>query len=203
MDFVMQHGWSLLYKTWQQLYLALSATFIAALIGIPTGIWIARKDKIKKTVLGIASIFQTIPSLALLALLIPIFGIGVKPALIALAVYAILPIVSNTVAGLIGVSPSLVEAANGLGFTRWQKMFIVELPLASAVIVAGIRTATAMSVGIATLAAFIGAGGLGDFIYQGLALANTPLILLGAIPAALLALTLDFIIARTQKTNDQ
>ena len=180
------------------IYLALSATLIAILIGMPLGIWIMSYPKLRGPVLSITSIFQTIPSLALLAFLVPFLGIGVKPTIVTLTVYALLPIVRNTFTGLSGVPPESIEAARGLGFTRWQRMRMVEIPLAIPIIVAGIRTATAMTVGITTIAAFIGAGGLGDFITQGLALNSTGLILLGAIPAALLALALDFIIANIE-----
>ncbi|WP_423063020.1 glycine betaine ABC transporter substrate-binding protein [Candidiatus Paracoxiella cheracis] len=154
--------------------------------------------KLRSPILGITSIFQTIPSLALLAFLVPFLGIGIKPTIVTLTVYALLPIVRNTFTGLNAVPPESIEAARGLGFTRWQRMAMVEIPLAMPVIVAGIRTATAMTVGITTIAAFIGAGGLGVFITQGLSLDNSGLILLGAIPAALLALALDFIIANIE-----
>ncbi len=200
MDFLLHNLSALADKTWQQFYMASLATLIAMLIGIPAGIWITRYRKMQTPVLGIASIFQTIPSLALLAMLLPLLGIGLAPALVALTIYAILPITRNTVAGLDGIAPAMTEAANGLGFTSTQKLWMVELPLALPMIVAGVRTAMAMSIGIATLAAFIGAGGLGDFIYQGLSLNNTQLILLGAIPAALLALVMDFIIWSIEKT---
>lgn len=198
MDTLSQNLPLLLEKTWQQIYLTAIAMAVAIVIGIPLGIWIAKKNKIKPVILAIASILQTIPSLALLALLLPFLGIGVKPALVALSIYAFLPIIRNTATGIYNISPNIIEAANGLGFTAGQKLWMVELPLALPVIIAGIRTATSMSVGIATLAAFIGAGGLGDFIYQGLSLNNTPLILLGAIPAAALALILDFMIGRIE-----
>lgn len=190
---------ALLQKTLEQIYLAGSALLLAILISLPLGMWIARKPRLRNYFLGSASILQTIPSLALLGFLLPFFGIGIQTAIIALTLYALLPILRNTVSGLLNVAPSVIEAADGLGFTKRQKMLFVELPLALPLIVAGIRTATAMSVGIATLAAFIGAGGLGDFIYQGLSLNNLSLILLGAIPAALLALLLDFFISRLER----
>lgn len=188
----------LLQKLFEQVYLTLGAVFIAMLLSIPIGIIIARRNKIKNYVLGISSILQTLPSLAVLGFLLPFLGIGIKTAIVTLVLYAMLPILRNTVTGLLGISPELLEAADGLGFTKMQKMLRVELPLALPVIVAGIRTATAMSVGIATIAAFIGAGGLGDFIYEGLSLNNMSLILLGAVPAALLALLLDYVIARIE-----
>jgi len=198
-DFIYQHLGELAEKTGQQIYLAGFAMFLAILIGVPVGLKIARRQKAKSIVLGIANVFQTIPSLALLVFLLPFLGIGAKPAIITLSIYAFLPIIRNTVTGIEGVMPDMIEAADGLGFTRLQKLWMVELPLALPVMIAGIRTAAAMSVGIATLAAFIGAGGLGDFIYQGLSLNDNRLVLLGAIPAALLALAVDFFIARIEK----
>src|SRR5438105_9829836 len=171
-NFIIQYFPELLEKTWQQFYMASLATVIAMLIGIPIGIWITRQRRMQTPLLGIASIFQTIPSLAILAILLPLLGIGLLPALVALTIYAILPIMRNTVTGLESIEPAFIEAANGLGFTALQKLWIIELPLALPIMVAGVRTAMAMSIGIATLAAFIGAGGLGDFIYQGLSLNN-------------------------------
>ncbi len=186
-------------RTLQQSCLALSAILIATIICIPLGILIAKKPRLRKYVLGFNSIIQTLPSLAVLGLLLPVFGIGVKTALIALILYALLPIVRNTVVGILNISPDLIEAANGLGLTRFQRIRLVELPLSVPIIIAGIRTATAMAIGISTLAALIGAGGLGEFIYEGLALNNVNLILLGAIPAALLALVFDFLIGYLEK----
>jgi osmoprotectant transport system permease protein len=186
-------------RTLQQSYLALSAILIATVICIPLGILIAKKPRLRQYVLGFNSIIQTLPSLAVLGLLLPVFGIGIKTALIALILYALLPIIRNTAVGILNISPDLLEAANGLGLTRFQRIRLVELPLAIPIIIAGIRTATAMAIGISTLAALIGAGGLGEFIYEGLALNNVNLILLGAIPAALLALFFDFLIGYLEK----
>lgn len=185
-------------KTFQQIYLVGFALLLAIIIGVPLGIWAVRSKKLKQPILGFANVLQTIPSLALLAFFIPFLGIGVKPAIVTLSLYALLPIVRNTVTGIENVSKEIIEAADGLGFTRWQKLWMVELPLALPVIIAGIRTATAMSVGIATIAAFIGAGGLGDFIFQGISLNDNRLVMLGAIPAALLALILDYLIGKIE-----
>lgn len=185
-------------KTFQQIYLVGFATLIAILIGVPMGIWAVRTLRVRNIILSTANILQTVPSLAILAFLIPFLGIGVKPAIVALSLYALLPIIRNTVTGIDSVSPEINEAADGLGFTRWQKLRMVQLPLALPTIIAGIRIATAMSVGIATLAAFIGAGGLGDFIFQGIALNDNRLVLLGAIPAAILALVLDYLIGQIE-----
>jgi osmoprotectant transport system permease protein len=175
------------------------AVVIALCLGLPLGVFIYKKPRFRTIALGTVSILWTIPSLALLAFFIPFLGIGVVPAIVVLSLYAILPILRNTVTALEEVDPAALEAADGLGFTRWQRLRLIELPLAKPMIMTGIRTAVSMSVGVATLAAFIGAGGLGDFINQGLALNDSRLILLGAIPAAMMAVLLDFIIGRLEK----
>lgn len=179
-------------KLVEHLILTGISTAIAVGIGLPLGVLILRWSFLRGLVLSFSNAVQTIPSLAMLAFLLPFFGIGVKPALVALTLYALLPIVRNTYAGLNNLHPAVLEAADGLGFTRLQRLWLVEIPLALPVILAGIRTAAVIGVGIATLSAFIGAGGLGDFINRGLALNNTKLVLLGAVPAALLALLVDF-----------
>lgn len=189
----------LLEKTLQHLLLTSVSTAIAVLLGIPLGIWLIRQPQLRHSIMAAISILQTIPSLAMLAFLLPFFGIGVLPALIALTLYAFLPIVRNTITALEGIPEDIHEATQALGFTSSQRLWKVELPLGLPVIVAGIRTAAVIGVGIATLAAFIGAGGLGDFIIRGLSVSNNGLILLGAIPAALLALLLDFLIQRVEK----
>ncbi len=189
---------SLLEKSLEQIFLASLSTTAAILIGVPLGILVTKRPSCKKLVMTIVNGFQTIPSIALMAFLIPFLGIGVKPALVTLALYAILPIVRNTNAGLEGVLPDLIEAAEGIGFTPSQRLWMVELPIALPLVIAGIRTAAVMSVGIATVAAFIGAGGLGDFIFQGISTNNSGLILLGAIPAAFLAGLLDFTFGRLE-----
>lgn len=188
----------LLTKIWEQLYLVSIATLLAIMVGLPLGMIIYRMRSLKLLVLGVVSALWTLPSLALLALFIPVFGIGAKSAIIVLSIYGVLPVLRNTVTGLENVSPDNIEAARGLGFTSWQRLTMVELPLASPVIIAGIRTSVSISVGVATLASFVGAGGLGDFINQGLALNNTNLILLGAVPAAVMALVFDYLIARIE-----
>lgn len=168
------------------------ATLIAIAIAVPLGIISTRNTYLRGPVLATAGILQTIPSLAMLAFLLVLIGqIGAVPAVIALTLYALLPIVRNTVTGLEGVPAESIEAARGIGMTPSQRLWQVELPLARNVIIAGIRTAAVIGVGIATLSAFIGAGGLGQFINRGLALLSTELILLGAIPAAILALVVD------------
>lgn len=183
-------------RTGEHLMLTGVSTGMAILVGIPLGICAARIWWLRGPLTGGVGILQTIPSLAMLAILLVLLQkIGAIPAIIALTLYALLPIVRNTLTGLEGVSPAVMEAARGIGMTPRQQLWIVDIPLSMPVIVAGIRTAAVVSVGIATLSAFIGAGGLGQFINRGLALSNTNLILLGAIPAALLALIVDGSIA--------
>jgi osmoprotectant transport system permease protein len=180
-------------RTGEHLMLTGCSTIAAMLIGIPLGIFIFRNAWLRGPAMGAIGTLQTIPSLAMLVFLLAMLQkIGAVPALIALTLYALLPIVRNTLTGLSGVSSEVMEAARGIGMTEYQELRIVRMPLATPVIVAGIRTAAVVGVGIATLSAFIGAGGLGQFINRGLALSNTKLILLGAVPAALLALIVDF-----------
>lgn len=176
----------------QHLGLTGASTALAILIGVPLGVLALDSRATKGMVLSAVSILQTIPSLALLTLLLALLDrIGAVPAIIALTLYALLPIVRNTITGLEGVPPGVMNAAGGIGMTRWQQLCMVQFPLALPVIIAGIRTAAVIGVGVATLSAFIGAGGLGQFITRGLALDNHRLILLGAIPSAILALMVD------------
>jgi osmoprotectant transport system permease protein len=182
----------ILLASWEHLQLTFIALFIANLIAIPLGILLTRHKKWAESIIGVAAVFQTIPSLALLGFMIPLLGIGTLPAIIALTIYGLLPILRNTYTGIIGVAPAAVEAGVGMGMTSLQVLFMVELPMALSVIMAGIRTATVLIIGVATLAALIGAGGLGDLIFRGIAMANSPLILAGALPAAFLAIVFDF-----------
>ncbi|EIW20239.1 MULTISPECIES: ABC transporter permease [Pelosinus] len=182
----------ILLASWEHLQLTFIALFIANLIAIPLGILLTRHKKWAEPIIGVASVFQTIPSLALLGFMIPFLGIGTLPAIIALTIYGLLPILRNTYTGIVGVTPAAVEAGIGMGMTSMQVLFMVELPMALSVIMAGIRTATVLIIGVATLAALIGAGGLGDLIFRGIAMANSPLILAGALPAAFLAIAFDF-----------
>jgi len=175
--------------TGQHVLLVALSVLLACLVGIPLGIVAAYQARLRQSVLGLAGMLQTIPSLALLAMLIPLLGrIGIVPALVALFVYALLPIVRNTCTGLAGVPRGLQQAGLALGLNRWQRLWHVELPLALPVILAGVKTAAVMSVGTATIAAFIGAGGYGERITTGLALNDNNMMLAGAIPAAVLAL---------------
>jgi osmoprotectant transport system permease protein len=178
----------------QHLYLVAASTSVAVVIGLPLGVLLTRRPAWRGPVLGVANVFQTIPSLALFGFLIPlpfIGGIGARTAIVALVVYALLPIVRNTYTGIAGVDPAVREAGRGMGMTDAELLRMVELPLAAGVILAGIRVATVVSVGTATIAAAIGAGGLGVYIFRGVAMVNDVLILAGALPAALLALLAD------------
>ena len=183
----------------QHIGLVAISTAIATVIGLPLGVLVARRPAWRRPVLGLANVFQTIPSLALFGLLIPVFGIGAWTAITALVVYALLPIVRNTYAGIAGVDPAVREAGRGMGMTDGELLRLVELPLAAGVILAGVRIATVVSVGIATIAAAIGAGGLGVYIFRGVATVDDTLILAGAIPAALLALLADALLGFVER----
>ena len=201
-DFFVRNRSEVLQLTFEHLLLVLLATGAAAIVGIPVGILLTRREGLAKPVLAIANILQTIPSLALFGFLIPIlgsFGIGRVPAIIALFLYSLLPIIRNTFTGISGVDPAVREAARGMGMTDWQMLTQVELPLALNVIVAGVRVATVISIGTATIAAAIGAGGLGTYIFRGLRTVDRTLILAGAVPAALMALGADFALGSVER----
>jgi len=200
-EFMSQQSDKLLMQTLQHIGLTFISLLIAVIVGLPLGIWITRQKKFSGIVLGIAGVLQTIPSIALLGFMIPLLGIGARPAIVALLLYALLPIVRNTYTGIEGVDASVKEAALAMGMSKWQILTKVELPLAMPVILAGIRTATVINVGVATLASYIAAGGLGEFIFGGISLNNTNMILAGAIPAALLAIIFDFLLSRLQHFN--
>jgi osmoprotectant transport system permease protein len=186
----------------QHLLLVLVSTGVAVTIGVPLGILLTRRPAWRGPVLGLANVFQTIPSLALFGFLIPLpllGGIGARTAIVALVVYALLPIVRNTYVGISGIDPAVREAARGMGMTDGELLRLVELPLAAGVILAGIRVATVVSVGTATIAAAIGAGGLGVYIFRGVAVVDNTLILAGAVPAALLALGADGLLGMLER----
>lgn len=199
--FIIEQHEKLLTQITQHLGLTFLSLLLAIVVGVPLGILIARKRKLSSSVLGIAGILQTIPSIALLGFMIPAFGIGATPAIAALLIYALLPIIRNTYTGITEVNPTVIEAAKAMGMNKTQLLFKVEIPLAMPVIIAGIRTAAVINVGVATLASFVAAGGLGEFIFGGISLNNTNMILAGAIPAALLAVLLDQAIAVLQKSG--
>ena len=193
-QFMVQNHDQVLELTLEHLWLVGISTLLAVLIGIPLGVLIAHWPVLNKPVLASANIIQTIPSLALFGFLLPLPWLGERAdrlAILALTLYALLPLIRNTYTGIRGVDPAVVEAGRGMGLTDRQLLFQVELPLAVSVILSGVRVAVVISVGLATIAAAIGAGGLGDFIFRGLAMVNNQLILAGAIPAAALALFAD------------
>jgi osmoprotectant transport system permease protein len=193
-QFLLQNHGEVAELTLEHLWLVGASTVFAVLIGIPLGILITRWPVLNKPILGSANIVQTIPSLALFGFLLPAPWIGERAdrlAILALTLYALLPLIRNTYTGIQGVDRSVVEAARGMGMTDRQILWQVELPLARGVIIAGVRVATVISVGVATIAAAIGAGGLGEYIFRGLAMVNNSVILAGAIPAAMLALAAD------------
>ncbi|MDD4347012.1 MAG: ABC transporter permease [Desulfitobacteriaceae bacterium] len=185
----------------QHIQLVLFSMLIAIVIGVLLGILITRVKSLEGPVLGGAGILQTIPSLALLGFMLPLFGIGIKTAVAALFLYSLLPIIRNTYTGIKDVDKATIEAAKGMGMTDFQILFKVQLPLALTVMMAGIRTATVINVGTATLAAFIGAGGLGDFIFLGISRSLDALVLIGAFPAALLALLIDWLLGKLEKAT--
>ncbi|MCX2476191.1 ABC transporter permease/substrate-binding protein [Pedobacter sp. MC2016-05] len=200
-QFMAEQSDKLFNQTLQHLGLTFISLFFAVLVGLPLGILIARKRKLSGSVLAFAGVLQTIPSIALLGFMIPLLGIGAKPAIVALLIYALLPIIRNTYTGIVGIDANVREAAKAMGMSAKQILFKVELPLAMPVILAGIRTATVINVGVATLASYIAAGGLGEFIFGGISLNNTNMILAGAIPAAVLAILLDALLALLQNLN--
>ena len=193
-QFMQQNADQVLHLTLEHLWLVGVATFLAAIVGIPLGILISRRPIWNKPVIGTANIIQTIPSLALFGFLLPAPWIGERAdrlAILALALYSLLPLIRNTYVGIRSVDPAVIEAGRGMGMTDTQILWQVELPLSLSVIIAGLRVAIVLSIGIGTIAAAIGAGGLGEFIFRGLAMVNNAVILAGAIPAALLAITAD------------
>jgi osmoprotectant transport system permease protein len=195
--FFVEHRAEILEATLAHLSLVLIAMLIAVAIAVPLGMLVVHRTTLRNFVLGLASVFQTIPSLALFGFLIPIpfiGGIGRRTAIFALVLYALLPILRNTYVGLTGIDPTVLQAAEAMGMTNSQILWRVRLPLALAFILAGIRTATIITIGVATIAAAIGAGGLGTFIFRGVAMVSDAVILAGAIPAALLAILADILL---------
>jgi osmoprotectant transport system permease protein len=193
-QFFLNHRSEVAELVLEHIWLVGISTLLAVVIGLPLGILLTRRPSLRKPILGGANIMQTVPSLALFGLLMPVPWLGERAdrlAILALTLYALLPIIRNTYAGIIGVDAAILEAGRGMGMTDRQLLFQVQLPLALGVIVAGVRVATVVSVGVATIAAAVGAGGLGEYIFRGLAMVNNQLILAGAIPAATLALLAD------------
>lgn len=199
--FVERHD-EILEKTWEHLQLVGMSMGIAVLIGVPLGLLLTRKQNLAAPVIGFANVIQTVPSLALFGFLIPIpfiGGIGMRSATIALVLYALLPILRNTYIGIQSVDAAVVEAGKGMGMTELQRLRLIEVPLALPTVLAGVRIATVLTVGLATIASAIGAGGLGDFIFRGVTMVDSRLIFAGALPAAMLAIGLDALLGRAEK----
>ena len=202
MDFFSRHGSEILQATIEHVWLVAATMLLSIAIGVPLGILVARRPWLSKPILGSANVAETIPSLALLGFFLTVPWLGARAdrlTIAALTLYALLPIIRNTATGITGVEPAVREAARGMGMTERQILFHVELPLSVSTMLAGIRVATVLTIGIATIAAAVGAGGLGEFIFRGLAMVNNQLILAGAVPAALLALVADFLLSLLER----
>src|SRR5215213_4167563 len=203
LEFIVRNWREVLSLTGEHVVLVAVSTLIAVAAGIPTGLLLTRRAKLKRPVLAVANVLQTVPSLALFGLLIPlpfIGGIGAKTAVIALTPYSFLPVIRNTVTGILSVDAKTKEAAVAMGMTDWQVLKMVELPLAMPIILTGIRVAVVISVGVATVAAAVGAGGLGTYIFRGLRQNDNNLLLTGAISAAILAVLADFALGQFEKS---
>src|SRR5215213_4706530 len=203
LEFIVRNWREVLSLTGEHVVLVAVSTLIAVAAGIPTGLLLTRRAKLKRPVLAVANVLQTVPSLALFGLLIPIpfiGGIGRTTAIIALALYSFLPVIRNTVTGILGVDAKVREAATAMGMTDWQVLKMVELPLAAPVILTGIRVAVVIAVGVATVAAAVGAGGLGTYIFRGLRQNDNNLLLAGALASAILALLCDFALGQFEKS---
>lgn len=199
-QFFVQHPHEVLTAIVQQIYLVAIPIVLAVVIAVPLTILSTRYKRMYPWIIGFSNAMQTIPSLALLVLMITIgLGIGMVPSIVALLVYALMPIVRNTYVGIMGVASEVKDAAIGMGATKWQLLFMIELPLALRVIIAGIRSSLVATVGFATLAALVGAGGLGQLILQGLSMASNEIVLAGTIPAVVMAFLAEFLMGRLEK----
>jgi osmoprotectant transport system permease protein len=200
--FLLERRSELAAMTAEHVLLVLVATGLAVVIGVPVGVVLTRRPALARPVIGFASVMQTVPSLALFGFLIPIpflGGIGNRTAIVALLLYALLPILRNTYTGILNVDRTVIEAGRGMGMTDFELLRFIEIPLALPIVIAGIRIATVLSVGLATIAAAIGAGGLGNYIFRGLSMVDHRLILAGAIPAALLAIVADILLGSLER----
>lgn len=193
------YGWDLLEKTGEHMYISFAAVLLGVIVAVPVGIMLTRIPKAADKIISFVGILQTVPSLAILAFLMPILGVGTTPAIIALFIYSVLPILRNTYTGVKEVDSGLLEAGRGMGMNNWETIWKIELPIALPVIMSGIRFATVYLIGWATLAAFIGGGGLGDLIFDGLNLYQPELIILGTIPATILALFASWLLSKLEK----
>jgi osmoprotectant transport system permease protein len=204
LNFIRENFDQALFLTWEHIWIVFLSLFIAMITGIPTGIAITRNEALAKKVLNAANILMTIPSIAMFGLMLPVlapmgWGLGKVPAVIALVLYSELPIIRNTYIAIKNVDPALVDAGKGLGLTRWKLLKEVEIPLAIPVILAGLRTAAVMNIGIAAIAAYIGAGGLGVFIQQGISRSYEAMIITGALGVSLLAILVDSLMALLER----
>ncbi len=197
--FFTENSSELLLKTWEHFYISMIALALGVIIAVPIGIFLSKSKYLSKIVLSITSVLQTVPSLALLAIMIPLFGVGKVPAIVALCIYSLLPILNNTFIGMRSVNGNTKGAGIAMGMTTMQSILLVELPLAVPVIMSGIRLSAVYVIAWATLASYIGAGGLGDFIFNGLNLYQAELIVGGAIIVTLLALLADFLLSKLEK----
>ncbi|CAD2072059.1 ABC transporter permease [Phocicoccus pinnipedialis] len=198
-EFFTNYGLELVQKTWEHFYISIIALLIGVVIAVPVGMLLARTNKLGNWILMIAGVLQTIPTLAVLALMIPLFGIGKIPAIIALSMYILLPILNNTIIGVRNIDQNAKEAALSMGMTRLQLMSQVELPLATPLILSGIRLASVYVISWATIASYIGAGGLGDFIFNGLNLYDPVMIIIGTVAVTVLALLTDKILGLVER----
>lgn len=198
-SFLMENYSKLIYKSLEHLGISALALALGIIVAVPIGILLTRTKKVSNIVIGIASVLQTVPSLALLAIMIPIFGVGKLPAIIALFIYSLLPILRNTYLGISGVDENIVDAAKGMGFTSMQSLIKVEIPLAAPVIMSGIRLSGVYVISWATLASYVGAGGLGDFIFTGLNNGIANMIIMGTIPVSILAILTDLLLGKVEK----
>lgn len=199
MDFILENYSQIILKIGEHLWISMSALAMGALVAIPLGLLVARNKKVANFVIGVSSILQTIPSLALLAMMVPIFGVGKFPAIIALFIYSLLPILRNTVLGMESVNKDIIDAAKGMGMTPYQLTFDVQVPLSIGVIMSGVRLSATYVIAWSSLAAYIGAGGLGDFIFNGLNNLNFAMLLAGTIPITIMALIIDAIFGQVEK----
>ncbi|WP_339191539.1 choline ABC transporter permease OpuBB [Bacillus sp. FSL K6-1003] len=198
-EFLQTNGGELLYKTYEHITISLIAVILGIAAAVPLGVVLTRMKKGAGTIIGIVNIIQTLPSLAILAFFIPLLGVGKVPAIAALFFYSVLPILRNTYTGIRGVNKNLLESGKGIGMTAAEQIRLVELPLAAPVIMARIRTSTIYLIGWATLASFIGGGGLGDYIFIGLNLYQPEYIIGGAVPVTILAIVIDYVLSVTER----
>ncbi|MBX5319523.1 ABC transporter permease [Staphylococcus caprae] len=197
--FFHEYGGQLVSKTIEHFYISIIALLIAIVVAVPIGILLSKTTRTANVVLTIAGVLQTIPTLAVLAIMIPIFGVGKTPAIVALFIYVLLPILNNTVLGVKNIDKNVIQAGQSMGMTKMQLMKDVELPLALPLIISGIRLSSVYVISWATLASYVGAGGLGDLVFNGLNLYQPPMIISAAILVTLLALIVDFLLSLVEK----